>query len=39
MAGEPQVDHPADIDDPDNELSLGDKVELAVGREPDTLKK
>jgi hypothetical protein len=33
------VDHPADIHDPDNELSLGDKVELAAGKQPDTLNK
>lgn len=31
------TDHPADVHDPENELSLGDKVELAAGKVPDTL--
>jgi hypothetical protein len=32
------VDHPADVHDPDNALGLADKVEIAAGRKPDTLK-
>lgn len=28
------VDHPADVHDPDNALGLADKVEIAAGFEP-----
>lgn len=32
-------DHPADVPDPDNNLALADRVEIAAGRQPDTLEK
>jgi hypothetical protein len=31
VSGDPKVDHPADVKDPDNKLGLADQVEIAAG--------